>query len=331
MPENKRNGLINIICLLFVIIPTEYITVRIFPIYDEMSIMIAIYLPMFLGYLIYCRNYPNMKPYQKALFLISIIFRIISLYIYAKMLTVHGGLDNIAQAIIYAAFFNISSIISRVFALLLLLLKESKYLFTKYFVIRFLTIVIGIMIVMSIISGVPRLKSRVPKEIKTLSDFKYELDKRRIYTNSSLYKVYGIDKNGIKELFFEKNQGDEYPEYIFIKYGNYYSSTWIIYYINGHIYAIYGDYYEGHILWKHPYLLITENNEIYTYNEESDVIEKKGKIVHGKCLKCVPSVDIPKVCYDKMCDLTNVEIKNVKYIDYNTLEEEYYYIKKRSY
>ncbi|MBQ6285686.1 MAG: hypothetical protein IJK67_05230 [Bacilli bacterium] len=338
MEEEKKVDFLKTFYLLLIIIPTQYITLNLFQIFEDTPMMIAIFLPMLLGYLLYGIGFSKLEKKQKILYILSFILFLIAFCSFKKAMSIDGGLDSVGEALGLVIIYRFSIIICRILALILLVISERKNIFKKKFLIPFSIIVVIIAIIVCLIKWIPTLNYREEKNIKTLADFKNELDRRNIFSNSSLYKVYGINKNGEKELSFEYNSADQYPEFIFVKYGNNNENEWIIYYVNGQISAVYGQFYIGYngeekIIWEYPYLVLSEGDEVVTYNDEKDIIEKGKSLYFSPCDKCKTYIYNTKLCYgSQYCDLLAITLNNVGYIDKNSLEKERHnYLKKYSY
>ncbi len=338
MEEEKKVDFLKIFYLLLIIIPTQYITLNLFQIFEDTPMMIAIFLPMLLGYLLYGIGFSKLEKKQKILYILSFILFLIAFCSFKKAMSIDGGLDSVGEALGLVIIYRFSIIICRILALILLVISERKNIFKKKFLIPFSIIVVIIAIIVCLIKWIPTLNYREEKNIKTLADFKNELDRRNIFSNSSLYKVYGINKNGEKELSFEYNSADQYPEFIFVKYGNNNENEWIIYYVNGQISAVYGQFYVGFngekkILWEYPYIAVSEDDEVFTYNDEKDVIEKGNSIYYLPCKNCKLYIQNIRLCYgSNYCDLLSINYKKVEYINKNSLEnEERNYLRENSY
>lgn len=338
MEEDKKIDYLKILYLLLIIIPTEYITLRLFPITEDLFIGIAIFLPMIVGYVLYGFGFSKLEKIPKILYLLSLVVFLISLLSFINSMTIEGGLDSVGQALGLIIIYRLSNIICRVLALLLLIITERKHIFKKKFLIPFFIIVAVIIIIVYLTKYISTSNYRENKDIKTLADFKNELDRRGLYTNDSPYKVFGINQNGEKELSFEYNSADQYPEFIFIKHKDNYSNDWIIYYVNGKISAAYGQFYVGFngeekILWEYPYIAVGEDDEVFTYNDEKDVIEKGNSIYYLPCKNCKLYIQNIRLCYgSNYCDLLSINYKKVEYINKNSLKnEESNYLRENSY
>ncbi len=132
---------------------------------------------------------------------------------------------------------------------------------------------------------------KINNNIPSVSDFENELIERKLYTNE--YLLFGIDniENNIHEIDFDSDSNKKYPSYIYYgyktknvnkkirEYDDY--LNWIIYYTNGKIYAALGNYDDSQLYLNYYRMelsydanILSEDDEIYTYNWEENYYEK---------------------------------------------------------
>lgn len=218
----------------------------------------------------------NQKKYSIIKFLIILYF--IGIFLCSK--GVHSylnmenyGIDGIGEAIIYGFMIKIGSILTIINPIIILIINYGK----KIFKIKNLIIVL-ILIITFYILNILFTTTKVSKNIPTVGDFQEELVERELLSKTTNYKLYGISnkKEKITSLSFEDDYNSKYPLYVFVV------DNWIIYYANGYIYAVYGEYeYENgkeEITWIYPNTILSENKKIAIYNMNLNLYIKTNSI-----------------------------------------------------
>lgn len=193
------------------------------------------------------------------------------------------GIDSIGEALIYSYIFNIGLIIEICCPFIILIVDYRKNIFKKKVIKSIIAIIIAIVLFFPI--RYLFITTKVDDNIPTISDFEKELQNRGFDTYESDYRLYGISKKNEKgiRLAFNLYNDEKYPLYVFsiIDY------PWLIYYANGDIYAVrgkYWDYYsqsnydfgynEEKIIWDYTNEILSEKDEVYVYNIETNRYEK---------------------------------------------------------
>lgn len=273
---------------------------------------------------------------QRIFLFICLVGLIIS---FAGYLNITGmesvGIDGIGEALLYLMKFRLGIIVTSLCAIIILIIDNIKSILSKKFLIIIITILVGVCLYYIIYSLVTT--RGVSSDIPSVSDFKTELKSRGFSPDTDNYRLYGVNnksKKGMK-LYFDKNQNDKYPLYVYsiIDY------PWLIYYVNGEIYAIrgkYWDYYtaynrnsgynEEKIIWDVTLFdstnkVISETDEIIIYDRELNRY-KHGSIVHEEDFNYYSKdqnkensvfIDIPSI------DSWGYDVTKIDRIDYNSL------------
>ena len=201
------------------------------------------------------------------------------------------GLDSIGEAIIYAAIFNLGRIFTIVFPLIIAIIDNKKFIFRKKVLVGVLIFILGIIITIPTYEILTTTK--VSKDIPTVKDFENELVERGFLTDKEKYnyRLYGVKKGNEKaiKLLFNENSNDQYPLYVYtvIDY------NWLIYYINGEIYAVKGKYWDEYtaynkttgyneekVIWDFNDYVLSETDEMTVYVRDLNRYKKGSTITY---------------------------------------------------
>lgn len=250
------------------------------------AIKIAIYIPKFIGILIYIFAIKNKTTIKKALPIILIPVLLLNIYLYFKLENMHGGIDYIAEALVMGFFYKGILIVYYVLSVI------NFIIYSKSFIFKPRTILLLIVPIILIVFG-PAFyriyeensgKLKDDSKFNTVEDFKQELIKRNLYVNNGL--LFGIIRRGEENsqiLSFDNNE-KSYPSYIYYGYKSKTTNndyTWIIYYTNGYIYANLSTSKSHDAIGN----LFLESNEIYVY----DIYDNKYRMIKtdekDKCIE----------------------------------------------
>lgn len=281
--------IITIIALLLIIIPLDRLILLV-----SSDLYILAHMPMIIGYVIYILNSKQKNTIKKILIGVGIFTTVASLLAMCGLSNVTGGLDSIGGALAYGIAFRFGNIIAKIIAVILLIIDNKKHIFSKKVIILSIIIVLIYLAYMTINTSLTTIKAdaNIPK----VSDFEKELIERGLLSESSDYKLYGLKQQSEKgiALNFKENGVEQFPLYVYVpdKSLNSGKNQWIIYYINGEIFAIWGCYYESltpfdnikeeKIIFDYPYEMKTENSKITTYNVEKNRFETSEYITIGE-------------------------------------------------
>lgn len=241
--------------------------------------------------------------------IVSIWIIIISLLFYilgykSDILQFHStGLNDLGYILLSLIGFLIANVLVLIVLLIdlkNLIYKYRKVIFTKkiLLIVLIITLIIGVVTYVIYKQYIVLTKIKVEDNIPTLLDFKHELESRDLLENNARNeKIYGIKKgkNNVVELEFGKDNNEQYPMYIYVGFVSSNNTSWIIYYVNGTIYAVTGHYYqysdndyvntwdsyydiEGGTLDDHKKRILSENEEVTVYNVEKNYYDK-GKYI----------------------------------------------------
>lgn len=257
---------------------------------NENIYIFLFYIEKIIGFLIYFCVLKEITKSKGIIAIIAGIFLLMSSFWYNEMNSMENtGIDYIGQALGMAIIFNLCIYIYYIFSFILFIAYAKRFIFKKEVIISIILIVLlafankGIMYYASI--------QKINDNMPSVSDFENELYERNLRTNE--YLLFGIDniENNIHKIDFESSSNEKYPSYIYYgyktknvskninKYDDY--LDWIIYYTNGKLYAVLGDF-EDSQLFQNFYRLeilrrgniLSEDEEIYTYNWEKNYYEK---------------------------------------------------------
>ena len=186
---------------------------------------------------------------------------------------INDSIDGIGEALIYGAMVKISGIMILICPIILLIIDNWKYIFTRKIIKIFLIVGIGILLYFPIHNLITTTK--VSDNIPSVVNFEDELKQRGFAPYKANYRLYGISSKNKKaiKLSFDENKNEKYPLYVYsvINY------PWLIYYANGEIYAVSGKYWDYYT----SYNRISGYNEekiMWTYGINNDVITETEKI-----------------------------------------------------
>lgn len=242
------------------------------------------------------------------------------------------GIDSIGEALVYAGITNLGRLFLVVCPLLIAIIDNRKFIFRKKVLVGVLIFIIAVLISIFIFKLLTTIK--VSKDIPTVSDFEKELIERGFLTDKEKYnyRLYGIKKGNEKaiKLKFNENSNEQYPLYVYsvINY------DWIIYYANGEIYAVRGEFWDEYtafkknngyneekIIWNYRNDIISERDEMIVYNPKINRYEK-GKTItytgfdyYSKDHNKEDSIFIDIPCIESW----GSEVKKVDRIDKKTL------------
>lgn len=254
-----------------------------------------------IGFLIY---FLALKKTTKAKIILSIIagvFLLLSGLTYISMDNMDNrGIDGIGEALAIAMILKINLGIYYILTFIVFILYSKSFLLKKKVII---SIVVSIIVIVLLVVTIKVfynyvLVGKVSKDIPTVNDFKNELIERGLYVEEN--QLFGVDDKGdnIHQLSFSDNSGEQYPSYVYYGYKTinenkpesyeYYNYKkhcdyyeWIIYYTNGKIYAAIGELDDSQLFQNYYSLrlstdsnILSEDEEIYTYNWEKNYYEK---------------------------------------------------------
>ena len=333
----KKYIFFTIIAGILTIIPISPIIYNIIGVTDELLYLISYYATKVIGLLIYICILKDLNKRRNIYLFISFISLLISLFLMNSLDNIDGGLDALGEAIITGFLFNASIIIYHIMAFITFLSYAKKFIFNKKIIIGssiFLLLVISIFIAKLSFNTKKINKSELP----TVRKFEKELLSRNLCegrcNTSSETKLYGI-KNGLKkadELSFTSNSSKKYPMYVYASIEKENENNWIMYYIDGNLYAVNGFYYvskasknfneERKVIIDFPDIIVSEKEEIITYNPQKNVF-KKSKSLSTSSLNYYPK-DGEIGIYVDYLDVSKYnffDIKVVNKIDKNTLDQ----------
>ena len=238
-----------------------------------------------IGILIYYLALPKMSKVKNIWSIVAIVFLILSAYIYLQPTEPgHEGIDYIGEAVAIGLAINICMYIYYSIFFVIFFNYAEIFIFKKKVIISIIVGVVLIALLFVIYKAIDHYMSieKVTDNIPTVSDFEKELRTRHLYVNNNL--LFGIDdkEDNIHKIDFYNNSTDKYPAYIYYGYktlniGKETDSTdeylnWVIYYMNGNLYASIAKYYESSfpnsiILYGE---VLSENKTIYIYNHEKN-------------------------------------------------------------
>ena len=279
--------------------------------------------------------YFNSKSHYFIQKLIIFLWLIGIIFVFGGLLLINGmentGIDSIGEALVYGAMINIGRIMTMIFPIILLVIDNRKFIFTKKILTIIAIILIGILSYFPIRNLITTTKIR--GDIPSVIDFENELNKRGFEPDEADYRLYGINSKNKKaiSLSFENNGNDKYPLYVYsvIDY------PWLIYYANGEIYAAkgkYWDYYtaygkksgynEEKILWDYSGDVISETEEIFVYDIKLNRYKKGNTITsddfnyysNNKNTENSVFIDIPSI------ESWGSKIKQIDRVDYDSLD-----------
>lgn len=270
--------------LIYSINPSIYINEEIY--------IISFYVIKIIGFLIYFFVLKKTTKKKITLIIIAGIFLLFSSLMYNNMNSMENtGIDYIGQALGLAIILRMSLYIYYIFAFIVFILYAKNFIFKKKVIISIIISLFSIVLLILAYKTISHYTSiqKVTEDIPSINDFKNELKARNLYTEENL--LFGVDNKGknIHKISFYSNLNEKYPSYIYYgyktknvskniyKYADY--LNWIIYYTNGKLYAVLGDFddsqFQDYYSIELSYCgnILSEDEEIYTYNWEKNYYE----------------------------------------------------------
>ncbi len=257
---------------------------------NENIYIILFYIVKIIGFLIYFCILKEITKPKRIISIIAGVSLLISVFMYNSIYSIENtGIDYIGQALGNSMIFTLCIYIYYIFTFILFISYAKKFILKKKAIITIIITIILIILFASIMhySEIEKVNDHIP----SVSDFENELIKRSLYTNE--YLLFGIDniENNIHKIDFENDSNKQYPSYIYYGYktNNLRKNireyedflNWIIYYTNGKIYAVLGNYDDSQIFQNFYSIelsydcnILSEDDEIYTYNCEKNYYEK---------------------------------------------------------
>ena len=252
--------------------------------------IISFYIVKIIGFLIYFCVLKEITKSKRIISIIAGISLLMSGFMYNQMNSMENtGIDYIGQSLGMSIIFTFCIYIYYIFTFILFIAYAKKFIFKKKAIITII-IAIVLIILLSFIMHYTAIQ-KVNDYIPSVSDFENELVERNLYTNE--YLLFGIDniENNIHKIDFYSDSNKKYPSYIYYGYKTKNLSKnnreyndyldWIIYYTNGKLYAVLGDYDDSQsfqnfysIELSYDSNILSEDDEIYTYNWEKNYYEK---------------------------------------------------------
>lgn len=261
---------------------------------NENIYIISFYIVKIIGFLIYFCILKDITKSKSIIAIIAGIFLLMSGLMYNEINSMENtGIDYIGQALGMAMIFKLCIYVYYILTFILFIAYAKKFIFKKKVIIAIIIAIILIVILIFITKGFMNYTSirEISADIPSVADFKDELTRRHLYTNE--YLLFGVDniENNIHKIDFTSDSNEKYPSYIYYgyktknksknikKYADY--LEWIIYYTNGKIYAVLGEYDDSQLFQNFYRLqigydgnILSEDNEIYTYNWEKNYYEE---------------------------------------------------------
>ena len=255
---------------------------------SEYIYIILFYVEKVIGFLIYFFLLKKITKKKIILIIIAGIFLLCSGLMYNNMNSMENtGIDYIGQALGMAIIFKICLYIYYIIAFILFISYAKNFILKKKVIIPIIISIVAIVLLVFAYKTISQYTStqKVTEDIKTVSDFKNELNKRDLYAEE--YLLFGVDnkENNIHKISFDTDLNKKYLSYIYYGYKTKNVSKninknddylyWIIYYTNGKIYATLVDYYESSYPNSYNiYSNVLGEEELYTYNWDENYYEK---------------------------------------------------------
>ena len=255
---------------------------------SEYIYIILFYVEKVIGFLIYFFLLKKITKKKIILIIIAGIFLLFSGLMYNNMNSMENtGIDYIGQALGMAIIFKICLYIYYIIAFILFISYAKNFILKKKVIIPIIISIVAIVLLVFAYKTISQYTStqKVTEDIKTVSDFKNELNKRDLYAEE--YLLFGVDnkENNIHKISFDTDLNKKYLSYIYYGYKTKNVSKninknddylyWIIYYTNGKIYATLVDYYESSYPNSYNiYSNVLGEEELYTYNWDENYYEK---------------------------------------------------------
>lgn len=198
------------------------------------------------------------------------------------------GIDSLGASLIYSSISALGNSVLMVCPIIILIIDLRKFLLQKSTII--IIILLGLIVFLGFKIYPFIITTKIDENIPTVGDFEKELVQRGFLTdtNDIDYRLYGIKKSTENDytdltiLSFEKNSVDRYPLYVYFVMNR----SWMIYYINGEIYAVRGKYehYDSHITWINSAKVLSETEEMTVYDTKLNRYQKGNIIDSTGCL-----------------------------------------------
>lgn len=257
---------------------------------NEYIYIISFYIIKVIGFLIYFFVLRKTTKKKITLIIVAGIFLLFSSLMYNSVNNMENtGIDSIGQALGIAIIFKMCLYIYYTFTFILFILYAKSFVLKKKVIISIVSIILLVFTYKTISHYISIQK--ITEDISSVNDFKNELIARNLYTEENL--LFGVDnkENNIHKISFYSDSNEKYPSYIYYgyktknmsknikKYDNY--LNWIIYYTNGKLYAVLGDFDDSQLFQNFYRLeiiyhgnILSEEKEIFTYNWKKNYYEK---------------------------------------------------------
>lgn len=291
----KKYKIFTIIAGIFTLIPVLNIIYNFLGLTNEWLYYISFYGLKIIGILIYIFILKNLKRRQIIYIVLFVFNLLISILFLSSLNNVSGGLDSLGKAMAIGLLFDASMYLYYIIAFLLYMSYAKKFVFKKNAIIR-AVIVLLLVIVIYLVSYILRVERIDESKLVSVKDFENELISRNICNKkcntSTDTKLYGI-KKGLKkadDLSFYSDSDKKYPLYVYASVKKENENNWIMYYINGNLYAVNGYYYlsnfsfsneEQKVIIGYPKIMVSESNKIVTYNPKLNVFEETESLWVG--------------------------------------------------
>lgn len=240
--------------------------------------------------IVYSQTTKEKSKFKKGLITLSILgalFGLLGSFLLINMK--ESGLDSLGTALFYGFLVQIGYFTTIGGSILLLIIDNRKSICKKNTIFTVLTL--GLLVLLFLVIRFYLTTEKVPDNIPTVGDFETALIERKLKTNGTDYRLYGVNSKSNKAigLTFKDNKDEKYPLYVFAII----DFDWIIYYTNGDLYAVKGKYWdykvahhqvsgynEEKIIWEHQIdnEIISEKEEVTVYNRKFNRYEKSNKL-----------------------------------------------------
>ena len=141
------------------------------------------------------------------------------LFAFSGLFLINGmentGMDGIGEALIYGTMINTGSLATMICPIILLIIDNKNYIFSKKLVK--IIIIVGIGLCLFFLCRNLITTTRISDDIPSVSNFEKELNKRGFSPDTSDYRLYGVNNKDNKaiRLFFDKDNKKQYPLYVY--------------------------------------------------------------------------------------------------------------------
>ena len=233
---------------------------------------ISSYLSKFIGIGLYFYIMKDKKVLKSIFLIILVGILLFNIHTYHTMVNMHGGLDLIGNALAVTFIYKGSLYIYYILSIILFIVYSKSFVFKPKI---FFPLVISIFVFVfspAVYNSFNEQTQKVKKNdsrLKTVEEFKNELSSRNLLINDGLLLGYVHSDRRFKTLDFDY-ETEEYPAYIFYGYKSEQNSdyVWIIYYINGRLYASLSKYITSNYPDSYDTIgnFLTESSTIYIYD-----------------------------------------------------------------